>query len=137
MIENVEEFDPQVDCSSFRHFRGLLYAGVGVDRETMRRSLQKVLDVWQWDRCWGWDFPMAAMTAAKLGEPELAVKSLMIDSVKNRYLPNGHVYQRPGLTAYLPANGGLLSAIAMMVNFNAFPRDGKWSVRAEKFKPLL
>jgi hypothetical protein len=111
--------------------------GDAVDRETMRRSLQKVMDVWQWDRCWGWDFPMAAMCAAKLGEAEMAVKALMIASVKNKYLPNGHVYQRPNLPAYLPANGGLLAAVGMMVKYGAFPRDGKWSVRSEGFSELL
>ena len=75
---------------------------------------------------------MVAMTAAKLGEGELAVRALMTETVKNRYLPNGHVYQRPSLTAYLPANGGLLLAVGMMaVSPNGFPQDGKWSVRAE------
>jgi protein-glucosylgalactosylhydroxylysine glucosidase len=107
--------------------------GQGVDAETMRRSLKKIMDVWQWDRCWGWDFPMAAMTAARLGEPEIAVDALMIDSVKNRYLPNGHVYQRPSLTAYLPANGGLLAAISIM----RFPANGKWSARREGLTGLL
>jgi hypothetical protein len=111
--------------------------GNGVDRQTMRRSLQKVMDVWQWDRCWGWDFPMAAMTAAKLRAPDIAVEALMIDSVKNRYLPNGHVYQRPNLPAYLPANGGLLAATAMMALNDAFPPDGKWNVRYEQLKSLL
>jgi hypothetical protein len=98
--------------------------GDGVNPETMRRSLKKVLDEWQWDKCWGWDFPMAAMAAAKLNEPELAVRALMIESVKNKYLPNGHVYQRPNLPAYLPANGGLLSAVAMMATGGVFPKDG-------------
>jgi protein-glucosylgalactosylhydroxylysine glucosidase len=111
--------------------------GDGVDRETMRRSMLDVLDQWEWDRCWGWDFPMVAMTAAKLGEAELAIRALMIDSPKNRYLPNGHVYQRPGLTAYLPANGGLLAAVAMIVKAGAFPRDGTWTVRSEGFGELL
>jgi hypothetical protein len=111
--------------------------GDGVNPETMRRSLQKVMDVWQWDRCWGWDFPMAAMAAAKLNEPELAVRALMIESIKKKYLPNGHVYQRPNLPAYLPANGGLLGAVAMMVGGGVFPRDGKWSVKFEGFSSLL
>jgi hypothetical protein len=112
--------------------------GDGVDIETMRRTLKKVMEVWQWDKCWGWDFPMTAMTAARLGEGELAVKALMIESVKNRYLPNGHVYQRPNLTAYLPANGGLLSAVAMMVlSKNGFPQDGKWVVKSEGLSMLL
>jgi len=111
--------------------------GDGMNPDTMRRTLKMVLDVWQWDRCWGWDFPMAAMTGAKLNEPELAMQALMIDSEKNRYLPNGHVYQRPNLPAYLPANGGLLAAVAMMTLGGVFPRDGKWSVKAEGFLPLL
>jgi hypothetical protein len=112
--------------------------GDGVDLPTMRATLKKVMEVWDWDRCWGWDFPMAAMTAARLGEGELAVRAIMIESVKNRYLPNGHVYQRPGLTAYLPANGGLLAAVAMMVlNPGGFPNDGKWKVRAEGLSLLL
>ncbi len=62
---------------------------------------------------------MAAMAAARAGEPELAVKALLIDVPKNRYHPNGHNYQRPGLTAYLPGNGGLLAAIAMMAGYLA------------------
>ena len=33
---------------------------------------------------------------------------------KNRYLPNGHNWQRPNLPCYLPGNGGLLYAVAMM-----------------------
>jgi hypothetical protein len=120
--------------------------GDGVDPETMRRSLRKIMEVWQWDRCWGWDFPMAAMTAARLGESELAVKALLIDSPKTRYLPNGHVYQRPGLTAYLPANGGLLAAVALMVRGAdpqparvppGFPANGRWQVRHEGLEPLL
>jgi len=112
--------------------------GSGVDRETMRRTLKKVMEVWEWDRAWGWDFPMAALNATKLGEPELAIKALMIESVKNRYLPNGHVYQRPNLTAYLPANGGLLSAVAMMaISPTGFPQDGKWSVRSEGLMSIL
>jgi hypothetical protein len=112
--------------------------GVGVDRQTMRRSLKKVMEVWEWDRCWGWDFPMAALTATRLGEPAIAVDALMIESPKNRYLPNGHVYQRANLTAYLPANGGLLAAAAMMaLSPMGFPQDGKWSVRSEGLLELL
>jgi hypothetical protein len=120
--------------------------GQDVDPQIMRRTLDKVMNVWQWDRCWGWDFPLAAMTAARLGEPELAIKALMIDSVKNHYLPNGHVYQRPGLTAYLPASGGLLAAVAMIAVGAAknapgrapgFPSDGQWSVRFEQLISLL
>jgi hypothetical protein len=110
----------------------------------MRRTLRAVLDTWQWADTWGWDYPLVAMTAARLGEPSLAIDALMMDTPKNRYHPNGHNYQRPGLTTYLPGNGGLLSAVAMMAagwdgasseRSPGFPREG-WTVRAEGLRPL-
>lgn len=112
-------------------------AGEGVDRETMRRTLKKVMKDWQWPETWGWDFPMTAMTAAKLGEPEIAVNALFIDSPKNEWLPNGHNYQRPNLPLYLPGNGGLLAAIAMMAAaWGGFPKTG-WRVRHEGLNAWL
>jgi hypothetical protein len=77
------------------------------------------------------------MTAARLGEPALAVDALLMDTPKNRWLPNGHNYQRPNLPLYLPGNGGLLTAAAMMAAaWQGFPRD-TWSVRWEGLRPLL
>lgn len=120
--------------------------GDGVDPAIMRRSVRRLMECWQWDRCWGWDFPMMAMAAARVGEPELAVDALMLDVPKNRYLPNGHNYQRPNLTAYLPGNGGLLAALAMMAagwtsgpsgRAPGFPSNGKWSVRYAGLQPWL
>jgi hypothetical protein len=72
------------------------------------------MEVWQWDRAWGWDFGSVAMCAARIGRPDVAFNALLIDSVKNRYLPNGHNYQRENLPAYLPGNGALLCAMARM-----------------------
>lgn len=57
---------------------------------------------------------MAAMTAARPGEGSLAIDLLLMDAVKNTYLPNGHNCQRDDLLADLPGNGGLLAAVAMM-----------------------
>ena len=120
--------------------------GEGVDRETMRRTLHRVMKDWQWARTWGWDYPMTAMTAVRLGEPELAVDALMMTTEKNRYLPNGHNWQRKDLPCYLPGNGGLLYAIAMMaagwrgatdLQAPGFPRDGSWTVRWEDLNPSL
>ncbi len=77
------------------------------------------------------------MTAARLGEPQIAVDALLLDIRKNTYRPNGHNHQRPGLTIYLPGNGGLLNAVAMMAagwdgapNRHApgFPDNGRWAV---------
>jgi len=121
--------------------------GDGVDPATMRRSVRRVMDCWQWDRkSWGWDFPMVAMAAARSGEPELAIEALLLDVPRNRYLANGHVYQREDLPAYLPANGGLLSAIGMMAAgweggpdecAPGFPQDGGWAIRYEGIHPWI
>jgi protein-glucosylgalactosylhydroxylysine glucosidase len=115
-----------------------------VDRETMRRTLERVMADWHWEDTWGWDFPLTAMTAARLGEPETAIDALMMDSPRNRYLPNGHNYQRPELSIYLPGNGGLLAAVAMMAagwdgapetHSPGFPSRG-WRVRWERLRPM-
>lgn len=112
-------------------------SGEGVDKETMRRTLARVMKDWRWPDTWGWDFPMTAMTAARLGEPETAIDALFIDSPKNEWLPNGHNYQRPNLPLYLPGNGGLLAAVAMMAAaWEGFPKRG-WQVRHEGLNAWL
>ena len=114
--------------------------GDGVDREIMRRTLHKTMKEWKWDQTWGWDYPMTAMTAARLGETGIAIDALLLESEKNRYLPNGHNWQRKNLPCYLPGNGGLLYAVAMMAagwqgapasHAPGFPSDGSWTVRRE------
>jgi len=60
---------------------------------------------------------MMAMTAARLGHSSLAVDLLLIEKGKNRYLANGHNFQHRGLPVYLPGNGGLLMAVAMIPRF--------------------
>jgi len=111
--------------------------GEGVDREIMRRTLHKVMREWHWENTWGWDFPMTAMTAARLGEPETAIDALFIESPRNTWLPNGHNSQRANLPLYLPGNGALLTATAMMAcAWNGFPKKS-WDVRWEGLRPLL
>ena len=51
--------------------------GDGVDVPTMQRTLQKVEHTWNFRETWGWDFPMLAMTAARLGQPEKALEYLL------------------------------------------------------------
>lgn len=117
--------------------------GIDVDRETMRRTLTWISANWSWAHTWGWDYPMLAMTAARLGEPKRAIDSLLLDTPKNVYRANGHNHQRPGLTVYLPGNGGLLYAVALMAagwdgapdrHAPGFPDDGSWSVRVENLR---
>ena len=114
--------------------------GPQIDFATMKNSLDWIWANWNWPDTWGWDYPMLAMTAARLGEPERAIDALLLDTPKNHYGLNGHVYQRPGLTIYLPANGGLLYAVGLMAagwdgaskkNAPGFPDNGQWRVRWE------
>ena len=116
-----------------------------IDAETMKRTYDDVLLKWDWPSTWGWDYPMLAMTAARVGEPEKAVDALFVESQKNRYLANGHNYQSSRLPLYLPGNGGLLSAVAMMAagwdecpdrQTPGFPDNGKWKVRWEGLKRM-
>lgn len=120
--------------------------GDEVDREVMRRTLHKVMQQWQWDKTWGWDYPLTAMTAARLGETKIAVDALLMTTQKNRYLPNGHNWQRQNLPCYLPGNGGLLYAVALMAGgwhgaplspAPGFPADGSWTVRWENLNSQL
>ncbi|WP_369068326.1 hypothetical protein [Kineococcus terrestris] len=111
-----------------------------VDPAVVRASLHDVLADWDWASAWGWDFPATAMTAARVGEPGLAVDVLLAPHAKNHHLPSGHNHQSPVLPAYLPGNGGLLAAVALMAGgwdgdggrpAPGFPDDGSWDVRAE------
>jgi hypothetical protein len=118
--------------------------GPDVDRATMRRTLDWIWENWNWPDTWGWDYPMVAMCAARVGETERAVNALLLDTPKNHYRLNGHNHQRPGLTVYLPGNGGLLYATAMMAagwdgapkkHAPGFPDNGQWVVRCEGLRP--
>ncbi|MBO7468341.1 MAG: hypothetical protein J6T94_11770 [Bacteroidaceae bacterium] len=125
---------------------GMYPSGSFVDIPSMRRTLDCVWNTWGWDTSWGWDFPMAAMCAARIGEPEKAVDALLMEKQKNTYLPNGHNYQTDRLRLYLPGNGGLLTAVAMMcagwdgapkTPNPGFPNDGNWNVQWEGLLPLI
>jgi protein-glucosylgalactosylhydroxylysine glucosidase len=89
---------------------------------------------------------LTAMTAARLGEIQTAVDALLPETPKNRYLPNGHNWQRENLPCYLPGNGGLLYSVALMAggwqgaqhrNAPGFPQDGSWIVRSESLNYSL
>lgn len=120
---------------------GLLpYNGL-YDNAKMKATLDWVMKNWNWDTTWGWDYGMIAMCAARLGQPATALDALLIDKGKNTYLKSGHNFQEPKrLRLYLPGNGSLLDAVAMMcagwdgcteVNNPGFPKDGSWNVRWE------
>lgn len=115
-----------------------------VREDYMKNTLHWIWDNWNWGKTWGWDYPMTAMNAARLGEPEKAVGALLMERRTNTYLVNGHNYQDGRLRVYLPGNGGLLTAIAMMcagwdgcdVKNPGFPKDGNWNVKWEGLHPM-
>jgi hypothetical protein len=116
-----------------------------VDINKMANTFDEIMHEWDWQSTWGWDYPMLAMSAARLGKPEQAIEALFTETQKNTYLINGHNYQSPRLRIYLPGNGGLLSAVAMMaagfegaeVEHPGFPKDGSWDIRWEGLEPLF
>lgn len=124
---------------------GLLPESRLYDKDTMRNTYRWVTDNWNWPTTWGWDYGMMAMAAARLGMPDEAVNALLTDKGKNTYLPNGHNFQEPKrLRLYLPGNGALLTAVAMMCagwdgtegTNPGFPADGTWNVRWEGLRPM-
>ena len=72
------------DHPSFLMALGLL-PGAGVDRDTMRRTFHAVMQDWDLRQTWGWDFPMMAMTAARLGLRDEAVDLLLRDGANFRF----------------------------------------------------
>jgi hypothetical protein len=117
---------------------GMLPPIEGVNRETARRTMLKVWQTWDWNKCWGWDFPWMAMAAARNGEPQIAVEALLKDCKPNQYDQRGVCNGW-----YLPGNGGLLYAVAMMAagwdgglqnHAPGFPQDGSWTVKWEGLK---
>ena len=116
--------------------------GDGVDQPTFKRTLEKVSKEWQFNRIWGWDFPMLAMAAARTGQPAVAIDMLMHPSAGFQF--DEHGLATGGPFPYFPSNGALLTAVAMMCGgwdgsegeAPGFPKDGSWTVRYEGFVPM-
>jgi hypothetical protein len=124
---------------------GILPGWDKIDTEIMRNTMHVIAEKWNWQETWGWDYPMSAMSAIRLGEPELALEFLLKDVQKNTYLKNGHNFQDERLRLYLPGNGGLLQTVAMMcagwegceTENPGFPKDGSWNVKWENLSPVF
>jgi hypothetical protein len=83
-----------------------------------------------------------AMAAARTGQPDIAVEALLRGSIMNHYDERGA--NTGGSNPYLPGNGGLLYAIAMMAagwdgapsrHAPGFPNNGQWNVKWEGLSP--
>ena len=115
-----------------------------VREDVMGNTLRWVWDNWNWGKTWGWDYPMTSMCATRLGERQIATDALVVPKRTNTYLVSGHNYQDARLRLYLPGNGGLLTAVALMCagwdgcteRNPGFPQDGTWDVRWEGLLPM-
>jgi hypothetical protein len=118
---------------------GMLPWNERVDTAIVLKTFAEIFHRWNWESTWGWDYPLMAMTATRLNKPEMAIEVLLMDTQKNTYLVNGHNYQDKRLRLYLPGNGGLLAAVALMAagwdgntkRNPGFPQNGKWNVQWE------
>ena len=98
---------------------------------------------WAWEGTWGWDYPLWGFAMMRLGwRSDAVVDMLLRNETKNLYFANGHDYETNELPCYLPGNGGLLSAVAMMAG-GFLDGEGKersvgfpesWGARSEGFK---
>ncbi|KAH2989204.1 hypothetical protein KXV25_009399 [Aspergillus fumigatus] len=119
---------------------GLLPPTAGVDVGVVNATMMKINQVWNLTNSYGWDFPMLALTATRLGDSQQAVNYLLdpvfqFDDVGN---PVGGT-RVP--TPYFPASSSLLLAVAMMAGGwdgdegPHFPSD--WNAKTEGFTPGL
>jgi hypothetical protein len=139
----VEETCQNRDHPSFLMPLGWL-PGRDVKRAVMRNTLDRMKRDWDLRQTWGWDYPMIAMTAARLKAPEEALDWLFFDAKNNRFgttgmTPRVHLDAHaaafvptatgasqppaagpdgPGYQraaqTYFPSNGSLLLAVALM-----------------------
>ena len=119
---------------------------VNSDSVAAHKTLDWVMKNWNFQTTWGWDYGMIAMAAARIGDTKTALDALLINTQKNTYLKNGHNFQTSDrLRLYLPGNGALLTAVAMMcagwegckdVLNPGFPKDGTWNVRWEGLRRM-
>jgi hypothetical protein len=134
----------ETDHPSLLAAYGMLPYSTMMDTTVMHRSFDLIWKTWSWKNTWGWDFPMTAMTATRLNMPDKAIDALFMPVKTNTYLPDGHNYQDKRLTIYLPGNGGLLTAVALMcagwdgctTDNPGFPKNGRWKVKWEGLKKM-
>lgn len=117
--------------------------GRGIDKDAMRNTLHAVTRSNRPQSSVTWGTAMLAMCAARLGEPERAIQLLAGPYEINPFRVSGYTIRRPDQTPmYMPANGGWLSAVAMMAagwdgqtgHAPGFPKD--WKVRYEGLLPM-
>ncbi|KAI1210463.1 Six-hairpin glycosidase-like protein [Annulohypoxylon truncatum] len=115
-------------------------SGSPINMTVVRNTANKIRDLWDFEDCWGWDFPMLAMNSLRLGDVDQAVAYLLhpLFEFDDAGYPVGGS-QVP--TPYMPGSSAFLLAMAMMAGGwdgepgTHFPEG--WNVRVEGFVPGL
>jgi hypothetical protein len=102
----------------------------------VQNTADKILELWDLDQSFGWDFPMLAMNALRLSDPDRAVEYLLHPTFQfdDAGYPIGGT-RVP--TPYFPSSSSFLLAMAMMAagwdgsEGAHFPKG--WSVGVEGF----
>lgn len=124
---------------------GMLPESPLIDLETMNRTLDRAVENWEWEGgSWSWNYPSLCMNATRLLRSDVAIRAITMDGRDDLLLPSGHNYRSSRLRIYLPGNGGLLMAVAMMcagwdgctTENPGFPKDGTWDVHWEGLSPM-
>jgi hypothetical protein len=76
----------------------------GINITTLNNTIAGVVSNWTWGNetygtnVWGWDFPLVALSQARLGwSPDAIVDMLLLPVLKNLYTQFGYNYQTPTL----------------------------------------
>jgi len=137
------ELPVENSAASMTTFMYGVLPGDGIDKDAMRNTLHRVAHPDEVQTAITWGTAMEAMCAARLGEPETAIGLLVGKYSENPFRASGYTIRRPEQTPmYMPANGGWLSAVAMMAvgwdgstgHAPGFPKT--WKIRYEGLQPM-
>ena len=115
-----------------------------LDQDIMENTIEQAVGRLKTNHC-SWHYPVTAMAAARIGRPGLAIETLLFPGESNGVSPSGYNYWCSIVPIYLPGNGSLLSAVAMMAagwdgapdrNAPGFPDNGQWVVKWEGLRTL-
>ncbi|EME79181.1 uncharacterized protein MYCFIDRAFT_34214 [Pseudocercospora fijiensis CIRAD86] len=128
------------DHQSMLMLYGWLPPVAGFNISVMQATVDKVYGTWNFTYSYGWDFPVLAMNAARMGHVEKAIDFLVDPSFK--FDDAGYHIGGPRVaTPYMPGASSLLWAIAMMAGGwqdNPGPRfPDQWKVEVEGFQAAI
>ncbi|KAI1330548.1 Six-hairpin glycosidase-like protein [Xylariaceae sp. FL0255] len=131
------------DHPAFSAIFGLLpppRSGPPLNMTVVRNTADKILELWDFEGVYGWDFSMVAMNSLRLGDVDQAVAYLLDEY----FVFDDAGYAEGGsrvATPYFPDSSSLLLAVAMMAGGwdgepgPHFPEG--WDVQVEGFIPGL